>query len=80
MKFKTYNSHEQLNVTQIDFDSWPWIVSSLNNGCVDRTINVNALAGLYIYAWEAKRNGIITTGIDTCYVEPGGNNLIEMFW
>ena len=37
-------------------------------------------AGHYVYMWEANKNGTITTGIDTFYVSPDGNNLIEMFW
>lgn len=49
-------------------------------GCVDHTSNFNKLAGRHVFKWEAIRNGIVETGLDTFYVEPGGNNLIEMHW
>ncbi len=80
LKLKGYNSDELPNIRQVDIDNWPWLISSLNNGCVDRITSVTKLAGHHIYIWEAIRNGITTTGVDTFYVEPGGNNLIEMFW
>ena len=79
-KFKSFNYDEQPNIRQEDVDSWPWNESSLNSGCVDSNLSGTALAGHYIYFWEATRNGIVDTGIDTFYVSPGGNNLIEMFW
>jgi len=79
-KFKSFNYDERPNTRQVDVDSWPWNESSLNNGCVDSNLSGTALAGHYIYFWEATRNGVVDTGIDTFYVSPDGNNLIELFW
>lgn len=79
-RYKSYNSDEILFVNQGQIDTWPWTESTVFNGCADYSSSGNKLAGQYIYIWEATRNGIITSGIDTFYVEPGGNNLIEMFW
>lgn len=50
------------------------------DGCVNHTSNFSKLAGRHVYKWEAIRNGVVETGLDTFYVEPGGNNLIEMHW
>lgn len=76
LKFKTFNYDERPNTTQVDIDSWPW---TYNQGCTD-IWGGHWLAGHYIYMWEANKNGIVTTGIDTFYVSPDGNNLIELFW
>ena len=80
LKFKSFNYDERPNTRQVDVDGWPWNESSLNNGCADNNVSGTTLAGHYIYFWEATRNGIVDTGIDTFYVSPDGNNLIEMFW
>ncbi len=64
-----------------NFNSQPWSDPQVLEGCVDYPNGGGQrLAGHYVYVWEATRNGIIETGIDTFYVSPDGNNLIEMFW
>ncbi len=79
-KYKNFNVDEYRNFTQGQVETMPWGESSLLNGCSDFNTSGDVLAGRHIYIWEATRNNITTTGVDTFYVEPGGNNLIEMFW
>jgi len=81
LKFKNLNLSEKHPWYSLnDTESIIWITGSSNQGCADWTHSVNSLAGKYIYIWEAKRNNLITTGIDTFYLEPEGNNSIDFFW
>ncbi|MDX2359787.1 MAG: hypothetical protein QNK23_03195 [Crocinitomicaceae bacterium] len=79
-KFKSFNFDEHLYFSQNQINGLPWVESNMFNGCLDLTWNTNSLAGRHVYVWEAIRNGITEQGIDTFYVAPGANNLIELFW
>ena len=59
----------------------PWLERISLNGCVDFTGPFSQrLAGHYVFVWEATRNGVVDSGIDTFYVAPGGNAIIDMTW
>jgi len=79
-KFKYYNVDEFPYYSQGQINSIPWFDGSAYSGCLEMNWNGSYLAGHYVFFWEATRNGILETGIDTFYVSPDGNNLIEMFW
>lgn len=80
-RYKSFNIDEEPHLNQNQIDSRPWLEGSSLNGCVDFVGPFAIrLAGHYVFYWEASRNGILDTGIDTFYVSPDGNNVIEMFW
>ena len=80
LRFKSYNASEKPNLSQGQIEGLNWNTGSFNQGCANWTYAGNTLAGRHIYIWEATRNNITTTGVDTFHIEPGGNNLIEFFW
>ncbi|TSJ46426.1 hypothetical protein [Fluviicola chungangensis] len=78
-KYKQYNLDELPNYSFNNGD--PWQEGPTLNGCVDITGNyLQRLAGRYVFKWEATRGGILTTGIDTFFVSPGGTDYINMYW
>jgi hypothetical protein len=78
-KYKQYNLDELPNYNFNNGD--PWIEGSVLNGCVDLPGDyVQRLSGRYVFKWEATRGGILTTGIDTFFVSPGGADYINMYW
>lgn len=78
-KYKQYNLDENPNYTFNAGD--PWIEGPTLNGCVDLTGDyLQRLAGRYVFKWEATRGGVLTTGIDTFFVSPGGADNINMYW
>lgn len=79
-KHKSINLDENPYITVQDINNLNLVANNLNQGCTDRWGGGYWHAGHYIYRWEATRGGITTSGIDTFYVAPGENNLIEMFW
>ncbi len=80
-RYKSFNIDEQPNLNQNQINSTPWLEGTSLNGCVDFVGPfATRLAGHYVFYWEATRNGILETGIDTFYVSPGVNDLIEMHW
>ena len=77
-KYRSINYDEHNNNALSDF---MWHEGPELNGCVDVTGPlIERLAGHYAFEWEATRNGITETGIDTFYVAPGVNNVINMHW
>lgn len=79
-KYKVFNSDERQNLTQSQIDGATWIAPPQLQGCTDYSSSFIKAAGHHIYFWEATRNGITETGIDTFYVAPGVNNVINMHW
>ncbi len=78
-KYKQYNLDELPNYSFNNGD--PWQEGPTLNGCVDLTGNyLQRLAGRYVFKWEATRGGVLTTGIDTFFVSPGGTDYINMYW
>ena len=79
-KYKVFNSDERQNLTQSQIDGATWIAPPQLQGCTDYSSSFIKAAGHHVYFWEATRNGITETGIDTFYVAPGVNNVINMHW
>ena len=78
-KYKSFNLDELPNYNFNNGD--PWIEGSSLNGCVDLTGDyLQRLAGRYVFKWEATRGGVLTTGVDTFFVSPGGMDYINMYW
>ena len=78
-KYKQYNLDELPNYSFNNGD--PWLEGPTLNGCVDLTgAYFQRLAGRYVFKWEAVRGGVLTTGIDTFFVSPGGADNVDMYW
>nr|WP_294861678.1 hypothetical protein [uncultured Fluviicola sp.] len=78
-KYKSFNLDELPNYNFNNGD--PWIEGSSLNDCVDLTGDyLQRLSGHYVFKWEATRGGLITTGIDTFFVSPGGIDYVNMYW
>ena len=78
-RYKVYNLDETPNYNFNNGD--PWIEGAILNGCVNLSGDyLQRLSGHYIFKWEAVRGGATTTGIDTFFVSPGGNDDVNMYW
>ncbi len=78
-KYKSFNLDEFPNYTFNNAD--PWQEGPTLNGCVDLTGDyLQRLAGRYVFKWEAVRGGVLSAGIDTFFVSPGGTDNINMYW
>lgn len=76
-RYKSANIDDKPNH---NFNSQAWNEPSILEGCCDYNFTSNRLAGRYVYIWEAVRNGITETGVDTFLVSPGINSTINMHW
>jgi len=64
-----------------NFDAYPWLEGPTLNGCVNLEGDyLNRLAGHYVFKWEAIRGDVLSEGMDTFYVSPGGNAIVNMEW
>ncbi len=79
-KHISLNLDESPNMTLQDLNNLGLSLNNFNQGCADYWGGGTMLAGRIVYKWEATRNGVVDTGIDTFYVSPGVNDLIEMHW
>lgn len=78
-RYKQYNLDELPNYNFNNGD--PWNEGAILNGCVDLPGDyVQRLSGRYVFKWEATRGGVLTTGIDTFFVFPGGADNVNMYW
>lgn len=78
-KYKSFNLDEFPNYTFNNAD--PWQEGPTLNGCVDLTGDyLQRLSGRYVFKWEAVRGGVLSTGIDTFFVSPGGTDNVNMYW
>lgn len=76
--------YKKLNLDEYpyqDIDNNAWLEGAELNGCVNiQGDYLSRLAGHYAIKWEAIRGGVQTTGCDTFYVAPGGNDQIDIEW
>ncbi|MBI2259632.1 MAG: hypothetical protein HYU67_12150 [Flavobacteriia bacterium] len=65
---------------EIDFENMNWNNFSYLQGIVDYSkVSESFNAGHWVVKWEATRNGIITTGLDTILIKDD-NQTIELEW
>jgi hypothetical protein len=65
---------------EVDFNLLAWINNPNFQGCTNyNSDNPESYAGTWIIQWEAIRNGITTTDIDTFLIKED-NQIIELVW
>ncbi len=67
----------------VNYDwSFSWSETPLYQGCCDVSYNASnkITAGRFVILWEAERNSVFESGIDTFLVTPETTNTINMFW
>ena len=78
-KYRQYNCDER--PFHIFNSGDPWLEGPPLNGCVNLQGDyIMRYAGHYVFIWQATRGGVLTTGVDTFFVSPGGTDNINMYW
>jgi len=76
--------YKKLNIDESphdDINNSTWLEGPTLNGCVNLEGDyLNRLAGHYVFKWEAIRGNVLSEGIDTFYLSPGGNAIVNMEW